>query len=125
VAAEWAAWQPAKRDHGSAAAWAALGRRFWSWVVVLLDGGIRWGSVQKLPAERQLCSTVAVGQEAVMADAVEAVGQGVEQEAADELISIEGHKLRFAVMAIVLPTESDLGVGHADQAGIGDGDTMR
>ena len=49
---------------------------------------------------------MAVGEEAVVADAMEAVGQGVQQEAADELVGVERHDLGLAVMAIVLPAEA-------------------
>ncbi len=42
-----------------------------------------------------------------MADAMEAVRQGVQQKAADELVGVEGHDLRLAVVAIVLPAEAD------------------
>src|SRR6266853_1387229 len=68
---------------------------------------------------------MAIGEKAVMANAVEAIRQGVEQEAADELVNTEGHDLRLAVVAIVLPAEGDLGVGHGDQARVGDGDAVR
>ena len=54
-----------------------------------------------------------------MADAMEPIRQGMQQEAADEFAGIEGHDLRFAVMAIVLPAEGDAAIGHAEQAGIG------
>ena len=65
--------------------------------------------VEQLAAERQLLGAMAVGEEAVVADAMEAVRQGVQQEAADELVGGEGHHLRLAVMAIVPPAEGDLG----------------
>lgn len=41
-----------------------------------------------------------------------------------ELIGIERHDLRPAAMTIIPPAERDAIVNHADQAGIGDGDTM-
>ncbi len=59
-----------------------------------------------------------------MADAMKAVRQGVEQEATDELIGANGEKLRLAVVAIILPTEGDGRVGHADQARVRNGDTV-
>lgn len=59
-----------------------------------------------------------------MADAVKAVRQGVQEEAPDELVGVERHGLRPAVMPIILPTERDPIVGHADQSGIGDRDAM-
>jgi transcription elongation GreA/GreB family factor len=60
-----------------------------------------------------------------MADAVEAIGQAVEQEAPDELVGVERHDLRLVVMTIVLPAEADPAIGQADQAGVGDGDAVR
>lgn len=50
--------------------------------------------------------------------------QGVQQEAADELLRVKGHQLGFAVVAIVPPSEGDLGIGHADQPGVGDCDPV-
>lgn len=67
---------------------------------------------------------MAVGQEAVVADAMEAVRQRVKQEPTDELVCREGHDLRAAVMAVVLPAESHMIVRNADQAGVGNRDTM-
>src|SRR5437764_9229048 len=92
-----------------------------------------WRDRQQLAAERKLLVTMAVGKEAVMADAVEAVmadaveavRQGVKQEAADELEGVESHHLRFAVMAIILPAEADAAICQADEPRIGDGDAMR
>ena len=65
-----------------------------------------------------------VGEEAIVADAMEAVRQGVQQEAPDELVGVERHDLRPAAMTIIPPAERDAIVGHADQPGIGDGDAM-
>ena len=60
-----------------------------------------------------------------MADAVEAVRQGVQQEAPDELVRLEGHDLRLAVLAIVPPSEGDFTIGDVDQPRVGDRDAMR
>ncbi len=68
---------------------------------------------------------MAVGEEANVADPVEAVGHGVLQEAADELVSRERHDLGFAVLPVVLPGEADLAVVEPGQATIGDGDAVR
>ena len=48
----------------------------------------------------------------------------MQQEAPDELIGGKRHELGLAVMAIILPAEGDLGIGQADQAGVGDGDAV-
>src|SRR6476620_859925 len=51
--------------------------------------------------ERQLGGSMAVGEEAEVADAMEAIGQGVEEEAADELVGGQTHDLGGAVAAVV------------------------
>jgi len=58
---------------------------------------------------------MAVGEKAIMADAMEAVGQRVQEEATDELVSIERYDLRAAAIPIIPPAERDATVVHADQ----------
>ena len=68
----------------------------------------------------------AVGEEAVMADAVEAGRQDVEEEAADEFPGLEAHELLAvaAVCAVVLAAEGDeVGIG-GDEPAVGDGDAV-
>jgi len=65
-----------------------------------------------------------------MADAVEAAGQHVEKEAADELAGRERHRLDpgfagdLAAGAIILPAEGDAVVVEPDQTRIRDRDAM-
>jgi hypothetical protein len=59
-----------------------------------------------------------------VANAVEAVRQGVLEEAADELIGLQCHHLGFAIVAVVFPGEADLAVRKPDQATVGDGDAV-
>ena len=59
-----------------------------------------------------------------MADAVEAAGHGMLQEAANELVRGERHDLGPAVLAIVFPGEADLTVIEPHQAAVGDGDAV-
>ena len=80
--------------------------------------------IEQPAAERELGGAMAVGEEAEVADAMEAVRQDVQQEAADELVGVERHHLGLAVVAIVLPAEADLAVVEADQPAVGDGDAM-
>ena len=75
----------------------------------LFGGRSRRWRVEQPATERELGGAVAVGEEAVVADAMEAVRQGVQQEAADELVGVKGHDLGLAVVAIILPAEGDLG----------------
>lgn len=59
-----------------------------------------------------------------MADAMETVGQRVQEKVTDELVRVERHDLRLAALAVVPPAERDPIVGLSDQSGIGDGDAM-
>ena len=54
-----------------------------------------------------------------MADAVEAVGQDVDQEAADELVGGERHKLvaSVALGPVILPFEGDAPAGEERRGG--------
>ena len=67
---------------------------------------------------------MSIGEQPVMTDPIEAVRQRVLQEAADELGRRQGHHLGLAVMAIILPTEADLGVVERGESAVGDGDAM-
>jgi hypothetical protein len=69
-------------------------------------------------------SAAAIGEETIMADAVEPVGQAVQQEAADELVRIERHQAGRVAMTIVAPAESHARRIGADQAAVGDGDPV-
>ena len=67
------------------------------------------------------------GEEAVVADAVEARWQDMHQETADELACVECHHPVVslgAVKAIILPLEGDAVVVGRDQAAVGDGDAV-
>jgi hypothetical protein len=59
-----------------------------------------------------------------VADAVEALRQDVDQEAADELAGGECHDLLATIGTIVLPSEGDTGAVAGDQPAVGDGDAM-
>ena len=66
------------------------------------------------------------GQQAIVADAVEALRQDMDEEAADELADSERHQLvpMVAFDPVVLPPESDAGVVERNQTAVGDGDTV-
>jgi hypothetical protein len=75
-------------EHAASAAWArACERLCWIGLLGRILLGRRWGEVQELPHGVDRFGTIAAGEQAVMADAVEAPGQDVDEEAADELIS--------------------------------------
>src|SRR5687768_18359385 len=65
----------------------------------------------------------AIGEQAVVADAMEAAGQHVNEKAADELVAGQRHDLvpLPALGAVVLPPEGDAGVVAGDEAAVGDG----
>jgi hypothetical protein len=48
----------------------------------------------------------------------------VQQEAPDELVSVEGHDFLAIVVAIVFPAKGDRVVVDPGQPGVGDGDAM-
>src|SRR5499433_3221621 len=68
-----------------------------------------------------------VGEEAVVANAMETGRQHVEQEAPHELADVEAHDLALVTTAlpIVLPAETDMGLVKIEQAAVSDCDTMR
>jgi len=59
-----------------------------------------------------------VGEEAVMADPVEAVRKGMQQEAPDEFVRCQRYYLALVVMPIIAPTEANPPVRERDQAGV-------
>ena len=65
-----------------------------------------------------------IGKEAVMADASEAIGQNVQEKAANKLGGHQSHARDARFMPIVLPGEGDMIVRDVDKTMIGDGDTM-
>ena len=73
---------------------------------------------------REIGGALAIGEQAVMADAHKAVRQGVEQEAMDEFVGRKRHHLGNAAGAIVLPAETDSAVFESYEAAVGDGDPM-
>src|SRR5450759_1993067 len=63
---------------------------------------------EKRAAEGELGCTVAVGHEAEVANAMEAVRQGVKEEAANELAGLELHDLGDAALTVILPSKGDI-----------------
>jgi len=117
-------------DHAATAAWAR-----WRFVVgggradviaVGVRGSRRW-HIESPSTEFELVGAMAVGEYAVVTDAMEAGWEDVEQEAAHELANVETHDLAAmtAVLAIVLPAETDMGRVEIEQTAVGDRDAMR
>ncbi|HMH07922.1 MAG TPA: hypothetical protein VK579_14675 [Terriglobales bacterium] len=66
----------------------------------------------------------AVGEEAEVADADEALGEQVNEEAAQELIAREGHHFLLIVVGRVTPAKGNLAVRQSDESVVGDGDAV-
>jgi hypothetical protein len=79
---------------------------------------------QERATEGQPFRSMAIGEESEVSNAMEAVGQGVEQEAPDELVRLQTHGLYGAVVAIILPGEPGMFVVAGLDAAVGDGDAM-
>jgi len=76
-------------------------------------------------AARKSVAAVAVSEQAEVADANQAAGKHMQEEAAQELMSGNGHDLLLAAMGIVAPEERDPAITKADQSMVGNSDAMR
>ena len=81
--------------------------------------------MEQQAAAQQRSGSLAVGEEAEVADTDQAFGQNVDEEPSEELVGREGHDHLLAVSCIFLPAEGDLIVLEADEAMVRDGDAMR
>ena len=88
--------------------------------------GGRWGDIEECAGRRDVVGAVGVGEEPIVADAVEALGQHVQKKAPDELVRVKPHRLPTArtVDAIVFPAKRDAGFVGCNEAAVGDGDTV-
>jgi hypothetical protein len=75
-------------------------------------------------AEIEELGTVAVGEQAEVANAHETLGQDMEQKTAQEFIGGKCHGARLVSTGIVPPTEGDFAFGHGQEPGVGDGDAV-
>ena len=66
----------------------------------------------------------AVSEESEVSDANQAAGQDMKQEAAQELMSGNGHDLLLAAVSIVPPAEGDAIVFGGNEPMVGNGDAM-
>ena len=115
-------------DHTAAAAWAwiRVGRGGLTGVI----GSLVWiglrGRREQLAQPGDVMRAGAAGQQAVVANAVEAARQDVNEEAANELGDRQRHRL-LAIATfdpVILPFERDGAVSECDQPAFGDGDAM-
>ena len=116
-------------DHHASAAAGARTRQHTR--LIRLAGGVGLGHRHAQRHGEQLACARDVGgaipgEQAVMADAMEALRKDVAEEAANELVGIEGHRLVAAgpFDPIVLALERDACVIAGDQPAIGDGDAV-
>jgi len=77
-----------------------------------------WQLMQQLSDRWDIVLAVGVGEQPVVADAVKAGGQDMQQEAAHELLGRDGHHFaaRSAVLAIVFPAERDVLIVRGHEA---------
>src|ERR1700674_2174941 len=116
-------------DQAAAAARTWLRERLW---LAAVGRGILVGSArgrrhgERFAGARDVVAAGAAGEQAVMADAMEAVWQHMDEEAADELAGRERHDLvaRRPIGAIILVLEGDADVVAGDQPAVGDGDAV-
>src|SRR5262249_44574186 len=99
-------------DHAATATRARLRdrrRRIWFGGLCIAGLGLWARCMEQLTSPRDVAGAGGSGEEAVVADTVEAVGQDVKEETADELGCGEGHDLvaGATVGAIVLVAEGD------------------
>src|SRR5271169_1849182 len=116
-------------DHAPAAARARIRERLRLGVtsaagIVRLDAC--WLHVEQLTRPRDVVGASAIGEEAVVADAMETAGQDVDQEAADELVDGERHHLGPVALvgAVIFPPEGHAGVVEGDEPAVRDGDAV-
>src|SRR5919106_494220 len=90
--------------------------------------GRRWrrGCGEQLPGAGDVRLARGAGEESVVTDAVEALGQDVEQEAPDELAGYEGHGAvsLLPVATVVLVSERHAVLVEGDQPAVRDGDAV-
>ena len=70
--------------------------------------------IQQRTAAGKCRTAAAVGKETKVADADQASGQDMEQEAAQELMRRDGHDLLLVAMRVVSPTEGDAAIAQGD-----------
>ena len=79
------------------------------------------GYAEKPVGQCDIAGPIGIGEEAVVTDAMEPVGQHMDQEAADELVGVERHKLVAGVGLgpVILPFESHTGAVEGDEPAVG------
>ena len=88
--------------------------------------GFGGGNIEERSTQRELVSSVPIRKQSVVADAMKAIRQDMEQEAAHELPNSQPHHLILvvAVVPVILPAKADMRVCEFEQPTVADGDTM-
>ena len=74
-----------------------------------------WGLAEECPASRHGASPCAIGQQAEVANAHEAVRHHVQQKASQEFVDVERHDLPAVMVGVVRPVEADAAVVVIDE----------
>src|SRR6516165_7978411 len=119
-----AAFEDLDDDHAAAAAWTGRLAR----IVGGSGGPVFFGicNGEQLTRAGNAIGAIALGEEAVVADAMQAFWQHVDEEASDELVGSQRHLLVpiVALDAVVLPLEGNALLVEGDQAAVGDGNAV-
>ena len=114
-------------EHAAAAAGARLGERL-CYRRIDLDRFLchRRGQTEEFACPRDRLGAVRAGEQAVVADAMEAFGQHVDEEPADEFADVERHRRvpAGAFDPVVLDLERDAALVDCDQTAVRDGDAV-
>ena len=91
-----------------------------------MAGWRRCLAVQQFACMPERIGTLVIGEQAVMADPVEAAWMDMQEEASDELIDGQGHGCmpRVCGLAVILPLEGHAAVVAGDETAVGDGHAM-
>jgi len=115
-------------EHATAAAWARAREGRLVAIMMIGIGSLALGllATEQLAGAIDVVGAGGLGEQAVVADAVQALGQDVDEEAADELVCCERHHLVAigAFEPIVLVFEADSVFVERDQPAVGDGDAV-
>src|SRR5271155_5669646 len=115
-------------DHATAAAWARAREGRLVAIMMIGIGSLALGllATEQLAGAIDVVGAGGLGEQAVVADAVQALGQDVDEEAADELVYCERHDLVAigAFESIVLVFEADSVFVEREQPAVGDGNAM-
>jgi hypothetical protein len=80
--------------------------------------------VEQLSALPERLRLAAVGQKAEMAQALQALGQAMQENAADDRVCWQGHGLAAITLASVVEGKAPLPVMHIDDTVVGEGHAM-